>query len=159
MINWLVSSLHGIALSCMFLIRLNMYLYFGISVVSQESSVDVRKQECTYVAELVLFYIWDWGGCVSVWCRVSDMGYKYPRICRSWVFCLYYFYIYFIFLIYSSVFLFFSTFIRSLVSVIVPYVHSVFNIWLEYEELPLLTLITCICPLYTVLPACPLYGQ
>jgi hypothetical protein len=46
-------------------------------------------------------------------------------------------------------------FIIPMVSVVVPYVFSVFSIWLEYPELPLLFLMACICSLYLVLNVLP----
>jgi hypothetical protein len=47
----------------------------------------------------------------------------------------------------------------SNVSVTVPYVCPVFDIWLEYHELLLLFLIACTCSLYlmwSLLPVCPM---
>jgi hypothetical protein len=52
----------------------------------------------------------------------------------------------------------FSIFTTFIASVILPYAWPMFNIRLEYPELPLLCLIACICPFYmvwNVRPACP----
>jgi hypothetical protein len=63
----------------------------------------------------------------------------------------------------SNVFMcfpFFSVFMISIVSVILPYACPVFNMWFEYPELQLLLLIACICSLYLVWnarPVCPMY--
>jgi hypothetical protein len=55
---------------------------------------------------------------------------------------------------------FFCVLIMSIVSVMVPYVCPMFNMWLEYPKLPLLFLTACMCSLYllwNVLPVCPMY--
>jgi hypothetical protein len=54
----------------------------------------------------------------------------------------------------------FCVIIMSSVSVMVPYVSPVFNMWFQYPELLLLFLIACIRSLYLVwniLPVCPMY--
>jgi hypothetical protein len=45
----------------------------------------------------------------------------------------------------------------SIVSVIVPYVCPVLNIWFAYPVLVLLLLISCMCSLYLVLNVLPVY--
>jgi hypothetical protein len=47
--------------------------------------------------------------------------------------------------------------IMSLVSVMVPYVYPIFNIWLEYPELLLLFIIAYMCYFYLVWNALPVY--
>jgi hypothetical protein len=50
----------------------------------------------------------------------------------------------------------------SIVSLMDPYICSVFSMWLEYPELLLLFLVACMCYLYpvlNVLPHCPMYLQ
>jgi hypothetical protein len=55
---------------------------------------------------------------------------------------------------------FLSIFINSIVSVMLPYECPVFNMWLKYPDLLLLSFMSLICSLYLVLngrPVCPIY--
>jgi hypothetical protein len=57
-------------------------------------------------------------------------------------------------------FTFFSVFMMYTLSIIVPHVCPVLNIWFEYPELSLLFLVARICSLHlvwNVLPVCPTY--
>jgi hypothetical protein len=60
----------------------------------------------------------------------------------------------------STVSLFLCVQLMSIISVMVPDVCLMFNIWLEYPKLLLLFLNACICSFYlvwNVLPVCPMY--
>jgi hypothetical protein len=98
------------------------------------------------------FYIRD--GCVCWWlvfnsCNVLNIGLCCVSMfmsfmCKLFLVILWMWY-------FSNVFKyfhFFSVLMMSIVSVMVPYVCPVFNMWLEYPKLLLLFLIACLCSLY-----------
>jgi hypothetical protein len=65
-------------------------------------------------------------------------------MCTLFLMILYMWYFSYVF----KCFPFFSDFMMPVVSVMVPYVCLLFNIWFKYPELPLLFLISCICSLF-----------
>jgi hypothetical protein len=86
---------------------------------------------------------------LNMWLYISMYG---SFICRLFFLILWMWY-------FSNVFNWFAFFppyfIMPVVSVMVPYLCPVFSIWLEYSELPLIFLVTCICSLYIVLNVLP----
>jgi hypothetical protein len=100
--------------------------------------------------------------CIAILCLISSMfqisGYtcQDTRMYHWRAICFHSFYMHDM----LRCFPFSSLFTTFIVSVILPYVFPVFNVWSDYPELQLLFLIACMFSLHliwTIRPVCPIY--